>query len=80
MALKKVYPGQMGFAQFLSDFKNGSKTFHADDFPELKARLTSLGVTSIKVSYRISGAKPVLQLLKKIPATVPLDIVKCEAN
>jgi len=80
MNLTKIYPGQMGFAQFLSDFKNGSKTFSAEDFPELKVRLTSLGVTSIKVSYKISGAKPVIQLLKKIPSAVPLDIVKCEAN
>jgi type VI secretion system protein ImpL len=80
MALTKAYPGQMGFAQFLSDFKSGSKTFGADDFPELKVRLTSLGIASIKVSYKISGAKPVIQLLKKIPSTVPLDIVKCEAN
>ncbi|MCK9392057.1 MAG: hypothetical protein M0Q01_10905 [Syntrophales bacterium] len=80
MTLTKAYPGHMGFAQFLSDFKSGSKTFSADDFPELKTRLTSLGVTSIKVSYRISGAKPVIQLLKKIPSAVPLDIVKCEAN
>ena len=80
MTLTKTYAGHMGFAQFLSDFKSGSKTFSADDFPEVKARLTSLGVTSIKISYRISGAKPVIQLLKKVPSTVPLDIVKCEAN
>ena len=80
MNLTKTYPGQMGFAQFLSDFKSGSKTFSANDFPELKVRLTSLGVTSIKVSYKIGGAKPVIQLLKKIPSAVPLDIVKCEAN
>jgi type VI secretion system protein ImpL len=80
MNLTKIYSGQMGFAQFLSDFKSGSKTFSAEDFPELKVRLTSLGVTSIKVSYKISGARPVIQLLKKIPSAVPLDIVKCEAN
>ncbi len=80
MTLTKAYTGHMGFAQFLSDFKSGYKTFSTDDFPELKMRLTSLGVTSIKVSYRISGAKPVIQLLKKIPSAVPLDIVKCEAN
>lgn len=80
MALTKTYTGQMGFAQLLSDFKNGSKTFSTDDFPELKGRLTSLGITSIKVSYRINGARPVIQLLKKVPSSVPLDIVKCEAN
>jgi type VI secretion system protein ImpL len=80
MTLTKAYPGQMGYPQFLSDFKSGSKTFSPDDFPELKARLTSLGITSIKVPYKISGAKPVIQLLKKIPSAVPLDIVKCEAN
>ncbi|MFA6412760.1 MAG: type VI secretion protein IcmF/TssM N-terminal domain-containing protein [Syntrophales bacterium] len=80
MTLTKAYPGHMGFAQFLSDFKSGSKTFSAGDFPELKARLTSLGVTSTKISYRISGSKPVIQLLKKVPSAVPLDIVKCEAK
>lgn len=78
--LTKVYRGRMGFASFLADFKSGSHTFIADDFPEGKSRLARLGVTSIKVSYKISGSNPVVQLLKKVPSQVPQNIVVCDGN
>ncbi|HOU77273.1 MAG TPA: type VI secretion protein IcmF/TssM N-terminal domain-containing protein [Syntrophales bacterium] len=79
LTLTKTYGGQMGFANFLVDFQNGSKTYGSGDFPEAATGLKGMGVTSIKVSYKISGAKPILALLKKVPAGVPLEIVKCEA-
>ncbi len=80
ITLTKVYKGRMGFAGLLADFKDGSHTFIADDFPEVKSRLSRLGISSIKVSYKISGSKPVIQLLKKVPSQVPQDIVVCGGN
>jgi len=78
MTLTKTYEGQLGFARFLADFKNGRKTFAAADFPGMNTRLQGLGVQSIKVSYKISGAKPAVQLLNKLPAGIPGEIVKCD--
>jgi len=80
LTLTKTYSGRLGFAQFLADFKNGRKTYTAEDFPGMGPRLKDLGIDSIKVSYKITGAKPVLQLLKKLPGGLPGEIVKCEAK
>lgn len=77
MTLTKVYKGRMGFANFLAEFKDGSHTFIADDFAEFKSRLTRLGISSIKVSYKINGSKPVMQLLKEVPSQVPQSIAVC---
>jgi len=79
LTLSKTYSGQMGFAHFINDFQNGSKIYRSGDFPEAEARLKGMGVSSIKVSYKIGGAKPILTLFKKVPTRVPLEIVKCEA-
>ncbi len=78
MTLTKTYEGHLGFASFLADFKNGRKTFEAADFPGMNTRLQSLGVQAVKVSYKINGAKPVVQLLNKIPGGIPGAIVQCD--
>ena len=78
LILTKTYKGRFGFAHFLSDFKYGNRSFTADDFPEAKDRLKRIGVSSIKVSYKINGSKPVIQLLKKLPVQVPQEIVVCD--
>ena len=78
ITLTKAYKGRLGFARFLADFKDGRHTFVTGDFPEAKSRLDRLGITSIRVSYRINGSKPVIQLLKKMPSQVPQDIVACD--
>jgi type VI secretion system protein ImpL len=79
ITLTKVYEGRLGFASLLSDFKHGSHTFTADDFPEAESRLKRLGVSSIKVAYKIKGSKPVIKLLEEIPQ-VPQEITFCESK
>jgi len=77
VTLRKVYKGRMGFPQFLKDFRDGRRTFSADDFPENKGDLKSMGVTAIEVAYRIKGAEPVSRLLSRVPTQVPATIVTC---
>ncbi len=71
----KTYGGKMGFAEFLKEFSTGSRTFSSDDFPKYKDTLDRMGVTSIRVSWKIKGARPVVRLLDRNPARVPLEIV-----
>ncbi len=78
--LDKAYKGRMGFANFLADFKDGSHTFTVNDFPEAGAQLTRLGIFSVTVSYKISGSKPILQLLNRAPAEVPQNIVAMNSD
>ena len=68
----------MGFADFLKDFRDGTHTFTSDDFPEQKDHLKQIGVSTIKLSYRITGNEPVLQLLNRAPTKVPQKIVLCD--
>ncbi|MBN1104078.1 MAG: hypothetical protein JXL84_11745, partial [Deltaproteobacteria bacterium] len=77
VTLRKAYKGKMGFPQFLKEFRDGSRTFSVNDFPENKGDLESMGVTSIKVAYRIKGAEPVIRLLRRVPTQVPTTIVTC---
>lgn len=72
--LKKTYPGNMGFARFLHDFRSGNRVFLAGEFPEQAPFLRRYEIASVSVSYRISGAEAVLKLLEEMPETVPSTI------
>ena len=58
--LERVYPGPLGFAEFLAEFHAGNHGFDADDFPQQAPRLRELGVRRITLHYRIDGAQAVL--------------------
>ena len=75
--LTKKYPGAMGFAHFLNDFRDGTHVFGSGDFPEQKVFMQNSGVTAITVSYTIQGSEPVTQLLNAVPETVPQKIINC---
>lgn len=75
--LTRTYEGQLGFAKFLGEFRNGVKTFTPDDFPDQKKGLVGLGVSSIKVGYKIQGAVPIIGLLDIKPLNVPDIITDC---
>jgi len=77
LVLSKVYPGHGGFPQFLADFKNGSRRFTPDDFPESKGILKKMNVSEIKVSYEFVDSKPVIQLLEKVPRHIPDTVTAC---
>lgn len=75
LTVTRVYEGKLGFAQFLAEFTHGARTFGAEEFPRGREKLEKMGVTSIKVSYKITGSRPVTLLLEKNPARVPIEIV-----
>jgi type VI secretion system protein ImpL len=75
--LHKNYRGSLGFASFLKDFKDGSHSFPAHAFPDQKRYLEQIGVSSIKISYKISGEEPVVKLLDREPSNIPKKIIRC---
>jgi type VI secretion system protein ImpL len=77
LTLTRVYRGKWGFPQFLTDFKDGNRTFTPEDFPEARAKLKRLNVSAIRLSYKINGARPIVQALKKAPSKAPQEIVPC---
>ncbi|TIH15867.1 hypothetical protein D0S45_09810 [Marinifilum sp. JC120] len=75
--LVKSYEGKLGFAKFLSEFRNGEVSFTPKDFPEQGKGLEGLGVSSVKVGYNFSGAVPVIEVLKIKPLNLPNFITDC---
>lgn len=76
ITLKKNYKGKMGFAEFLSDFRDGRKIFNVSDFPDKIGYLTNNGVSDIIVSYQINGIEPVLKFWNKNTPAMPGIIFK----
>lgn len=77
LMLKKNYEGSLGFAKFLSDFRDGSRIFKAEEFTKEEKNLNENGITWLKISYKITGGNPVIQLLRKPPLQIPMEIVSC---
>ncbi|MGL1862942.1 MAG: hypothetical protein OCC46_10520 [Pseudodesulfovibrio sp.] len=75
--LSRTYEGKLGFAKFLQEFRQGSVTFTAKDFPDQAKGLKGLGVTSIKVGYTFKGASPVAKILQIKPINIPETISDC---
>ncbi|MFW6335150.1 MAG: hypothetical protein ACOC0W_07745, partial [Desulfosalsimonas sp.] len=69
------YEGNMGFAIFLKDFRDGVRNFKPEDFPEQSQLLKDLGISKIRVAYEIKNAGPVIRLLDDVPKQVPENIV-----
>jgi len=75
--LSRSYKGRMGFARFLSEFRDGTHTFRAEEFPESQETLKNQQITWIKLTYRVTGGNAVIQLLNRAPTRVPSEIVSC---
>ncbi|ACS78502.1 type VI secretion protein IcmF/TssM N-terminal domain-containing protein [Maridesulfovibrio salexigens] len=78
--LVKTYEGKLGFAKFLSEFRNGEVNFSPKDFPDQAKGLQGLGVSSVKVGYNFSGAVPVIEVLQIKPLNLPNFITDCWEN
>jgi len=76
ITLTRSYPGFMGFAHFLDDFKSGTLVLSPGDFPGQKMALENIRVSSINLSYSITGADSVLKLLNRIPLDIPEEIIR----
>ncbi len=77
--LIKRYEGKTGFADFLNEFRNGSRIFTAEDFPEHENELDDHGISWVKITYNITGSRMILQTLdsRKTPWSIPETIVTC---
>jgi Uncharacterized protein conserved in bacteria len=78
VTLEVLYVGENGFLNFLSDFQYGAKVFNAKDFPEQADALGKLGISEIRVRYRLSGAEDILSGHRFAPGTLPFVAVECK--
>ncbi len=77
LTLEKTYPGRMGFAEFLEDFRDGTHSFPPGSFPGHEEDLKNLKIEWVKIAYQVSGSEPVIALLNRAPTKVPSKIVPC---
>ncbi|MBU2880495.1 hypothetical protein KO525_00735 [Psychrosphaera sp. B3R10] len=75
--LEKRYEGELGFPNFLADFKTGQKRFTAGDFPELADRLREAGVSYVDLQYTMSGQNALLEALDRKQLEIPRTISSC---
>jgi type VI secretion system protein ImpL len=80
LTLTRTWPGPSGFALFLKDLATGTRSYAASEFPEAEDKLRALGITWIRVAYRIQGGDKVLRYLRRTPTQVPLDIVAIDTE
>ena len=66
LVLTKKYPGSTGVVRFLQDFRNGSRQFNVDEFPQAKARLNALEVRQIGVHYIFEGQDAILKAAQQL--------------
>jgi len=78
LVLTKKYAGNLGFAEFLQDFRGGQRTFYPSEFPAEKAGLEALGIKSIRVNYQFSGDhQSAIGQIRSLPGQAPRNIVRC---
>ncbi len=77
LVLSKSYTGRNAFAQFLSDFKSGQRTFRRQEFPNDEPALRRMGIDFIKVKYQFQGNNEVLALIQNSPGAPPRKITPC---
>lgn len=64
MSLTRRYPGPLGLANFLSEFRDGARVFTSADFPSMATRLEALGVREMTLRYDMTGQDQVLALAR----------------
>jgi len=75
--MSKTYSSYLGFPQMLKDFRDGTRTFTAQDFPAHTVRLEKAGILRIDVRMELAGHEPVIELIDRTPLTAPRKIVYC---
>jgi type VI secretion system protein ImpL len=66
LTLERKYPGPLGVAAFLRDFRSGVHAFVPADFPADQVALNGLGVEQISVRYNFDGVDTVLNAASQI--------------
>ncbi|MFC1853615.1 type VI secretion protein IcmF/TssM N-terminal domain-containing protein, partial [candidate division CSSED10-310 bacterium] len=77
VTLSKEYTGNLSFAKFLLEFRDGKKTFKPEDFPEMNELLVQKNITEITLSYEITGGEEVIKLLNRVPENLLPKIAQC---
>lgn len=75
--LTRQWEGELGFAEFLQEFRSGVERYRPEDFPRHQNILEDYGVEYIDVGFRLSGHEPMLAMLRGLPGDPPDDIVGC---
>ncbi|MGD9947340.1 MAG: type VI secretion protein IcmF/TssM N-terminal domain-containing protein [Desulfobulbus sp.] len=78
LTLERKYFGGLSFISFLSDFKNGERTFTPDDFPGSENALKAMHVQKIRIKYGFDGQNELLDLPGYAPLAVPPIIATCQ--
>ena len=53
-------------------------TLKPDDFPDQQAALKDIQVSSVVLTYSLTGSEAVLKLLDRVPASIPDVIIRPE--
>jgi len=72
--LSRRYLGPQAFPDFLREFRGGTRTFNASEFPGEKDALRRLKIRFVQVAFRFVGNAPVLQTVESMPAQLPRSI------
>ncbi|TDV28723.1 type VI secretion system protein ImpL [Paraburkholderia caballeronis] len=73
LVLTRKYTGQLGFAGFMTDFRDGVHAFVPNDFPSQRSALAALGVTQLTVRYNFDGLSAALGAADDIGAYAALQ-------
>lgn len=73
LVLTKKYPGTMGVANFLRDFRAGARQFSSHDFPAAKDALEALNINHVTVRYNFEGHDAILQTAQQMDAYEQLE-------
>lgn len=63
--LNKLWSGEFGFIQFLTEFRDGKKSYLPSDFPEHETALGELNIKNITVTYLIKDGAVLQDSLEK---------------
>ncbi|HPL96517.1 MAG: type VI secretion protein IcmF/TssM N-terminal domain-containing protein [Smithellaceae bacterium] len=72
--LTRRYMGPQAFPDFLREFRGGTRTFGASEFPGEKDALRRLKIRFVQVAFRFVGSAPLLQTVESMPAELPRSI------
>ena len=75
--VKKQYPGALGFARFVQEFKDGTTRLPIAQFPEFEDRLAALGIRYFDLNFRFKQHMPMLNRLATSQLATPPIVADC---
>lgn len=73
LTLTRSYPGPLGVAALITEFRSGVRRFTPADFPAAAAGLRALGVTELVLGYTFDGSEAVLAAASAVDAHARLQ-------